>query len=144
MADELCLDLVDKGLVTKSITLYLSYANRLNLEPSRGTVSLQTHTSSARVILPQVEQLCDRIIKSRKAAVHKINLTFNNVVEEAYMQYDLFTDPEMREKERSMQKSMLDIKKKFGKNAILKGMDLQEGATAIERNRQIGGHRSGE
>ena len=60
------------------------------------------------------------------------------------MQYDLFTDPEMREKERSMQKAMLDIKKKFGKNAILKGMDLQEGATAIERNRQIGGHRSGE
>ena len=144
MADELCLDLVDKGLVTKSITLYLSYANRLNLEPSRGTVSLQTHTSSARVILPQVEQLCDRIIKSRKAAVHKINLTFNNVVEEAYMQYDLFTNPKMREKERSMQKAMLDIKKKFGKNAILKGMDLQEGATAMERNRQIGGHKSGE
>lgn len=144
MADGLCLDMVDKGLVTKSITLWLGYSRRLNLEPSRGTVSLLTETSSARVILPQVEQLCDRIVTDKKAPIHKINMTFNNVVEEAYMQYDLFVDPAEREKERRMQKAMLDIKKKFGKNAILKGMDLQEGATAMERNKQIGGHKSGE
>ena len=71
-------------------------------------------------------------------------MTFNRVVDEAYQQYDLFTDPAELERERKMQQAMLDIKKKFGKNAILKGMNLEEHATARERNRQIGGHRSGE
>ena len=144
MADMLCLDLVDKGLVTKSITLYIGYANSLKLESSKGTVSLSAETSSAKTILPQVEQLYERIVTNKWALVHKINMTFNNVIEEAYLQYDLFVDPAERERERSMQKAMLDIKKKFGKNAILKGMNLEEGATARERNHQIGGHRSGE
>ena len=71
-------------------------------------------------------------------------MTFNNVVDEMYKQYDLFTDPAELERENKMQKAMLDIKKKFGKNAILKGMNLEEGATTMERNRQIGGHKSGE
>lgn len=144
MADGLCLELVDKGLVTKSATLWLGYAGHLNLEPSKGTVNFYTETSSARIILPKVEQLCDRIFSDKRAAVHRINLTFNHVVEEVYVQYDLFADPAEREKERRMQKAVLDIKKKFGKNAVLRGMDLQEGATAIERNKQIGGHRSGD
>jgi len=55
-----------------------------------------------------------------------------------------FADPAELERERRMQKAMLDIKKKFGKNAILKGMNLEESATTMERNRQIGGHKSGE
>ncbi len=144
MADSLCLELVDKGLVTKSATLWLGYAGHLNLEPSKGTVNFPTETSSARIILPKLEQLCDRIFLDKRAAVHRINLAFNHVVEEVYMQYDLFVDPAEREKERRMQKAVLDIKKKFGKNAVLRGMDLQKGATAIERNKQIGGHRSGD
>ncbi len=144
MADMLCLDLVDKGLVTKSITLYVGYANSQNLPASKGTVSLVTETSSARVILPEVEKMFERIVTYKWALVHRINLSFNNVVEEVYMQYDMFADPAEREKERSIQKAVLGIKKKFGKNAILKGMNLEEGATARERNHQIGGHKSGE
>ena len=57
--------------------------------------------------------------------------------------YDFFTSPDQMEKERQMQRAVLDIKRRFGKNAVLKGMDFQEGATTIERNGQIGGHRSG-
>ena len=144
MADMLCLDLVDKGLVTKSITLHVGYANAQNLPTSKGTVSLLSETSSAKVILPEVEKLYERIVAYKWALVHRINLSFNNVIEETCLQYDLFVDPAEREKERSMQKAMLDIKKKFGKNAILKGMNLEEGATAMERNHQIGGHKSGE
>ncbi len=144
MADMLCLDLVDKGLVTKSITLYVGYANSQNLPASKGTVSLVTETSSARVILPEVEKMFERIVTYKWALVHRINLSFNNVVEEVYMQYDMFADPAEREKERSIQKAVLGIKKKFGKNAILKGMNLEEGATTRERNHQIGGHKSGE
>jgi DNA polymerase V len=71
-------------------------------------------------------------------------MTFNNVVELVYRQYSFFSDPVELERERKMQKAMLDIKKKFGKNSILKGMNLQKDATAVERNRQIGGHKSGE
>lgn len=143
MADLMCLDLVDKGLVTESITMYLAYENMLHLEPSRGSISLRAATSSAKTILPYVEELFERIAR-RDVIIHKANLSFNNVVDEAYQQYDLFCDPAELERERKMQKAMLDIKKKFGKNAILKGMNLAEGATTMERNRQIGGHKAGE
>lgn len=144
MADMLCLDLVEKGLVTKSVTLYIGYANFQKLESSKGTVNLQSKTNSARVILSQVEQLYERIVTHKGALIHRINISFNNVTEEDYIQYELFSDPKEREKERSIQRAMLDIKKRYGKNAILRGMNLEEGATAIERNHQIGGHRSGE
>ncbi|MBE5938861.1 MAG: DNA repair protein [Lachnospiraceae bacterium] len=143
MVDLMCLDLVEKNLVTESITLHLSYSNSYGMEPAHGTVSLTSRTSSAKTILPYIERLYDRI-KDRNCTIHKINITFNNIVDEAYIQYDLFSDPAELMKEREMQKAMIDIKKKFGKNAILKGMNLEEGAKTIERNRQIGGHRSGE
>ena len=65
------------------------------------------------------------------------------MVDEALRQYDLFTDPEELDRELRMQKALLEIKEKYGKNAVVRGMDLQEGATTMERNRQIGGHRSG-
>ena len=76
--------------------------------------------------------------------MRRVNLSCNRVIEEGYAQYDLFIDPAELEKEQRIQKAMLGIKKKFGKNSILKGMNLEEGATTLERNRQIGGHRSGE
>ena len=141
MVDLLCLELVDKHLVTDSVTLYVGYENRLEEEPSRGTTTLRIATSSARIMVPAVEELYRRIVK--KDGVRRINLTYNNVVDEGFEQYDLFCDPVELERERRMQKAMLDIKKKFGKNAILKGMNLEEGATTMERNRQIGGHKSG-
>ena len=103
--------------------------------------------------------LFDRIIDKR-LLVRRVNITANHVIPEAsapkaasYEQLDLFTDYAALEKqqaaeeaelerEKEMQKSILDIKKKFGKNAILKGMNLQEGATTRNRNDQIGGHKA--
>ena len=99
-------------------------------------------TSSARQIIAYAVDLYDRII-DRCTPIHRFTVAFNNVVDEVYKQYDLFSDPEELEREHKLQQAMLDIKDKFGKNAILKGMNLQEGATTMERNRQIGGHRSG-
>ena len=66
------------------------------------------------------------------------------MVEEEYRQYSLFSDEEELERNRKLQAAMLDIKKKYGRNAILKGMNLQDASTMKERNRQIGGHKSGE
>lgn len=143
MADLLCLDLVDKGLVTSSITLSVGYSNRVGVEGSHGSVHLEDATSSSKIIVPKVEELYERIVKS-EYPVHRVNISFNHVVEEVYQQYGLFFDPAELERERKMQKAMIDIKNKFGKNAILKGINLEEGATTMERNHQIGGHRSGE
>lgn len=143
MADMLCLELVEKGLITESVTLHLSYSKNSGLPSAHGTIRLDEQTSSAMKIISKVVELYEKIT-DRRAGIHKVNLTFNNVVDETYQQYDLFCNPVELEKEKKMQKVMLDIKKKFGRNAVLKGMNLEEGATARERNCQIGGHRSGE
>lgn len=143
MADMLSLDLVDKGLVTDSITLHIGYNNRIEDKPAHGSIRMSISTSSANTIMKYTQQLYDKII-DRHLPVHRITLTFNNISDEAYRQYDLFTDPAELERENKLQKAMIDIKERFGKNAILKGMNLQKGATAMQRNQQIGGHRSGE
>lgn len=143
MMDLLCLDMVDKGLVTDSVTMYIGYSNVLKMEPARGTASLSTASSASRIWVPEICRLYDRI-KNPQLSMRRVNLSCNRVIEEGYAQYDLFIDPAELEKEQRIQKAMLGIKKKFGKNSILKGMNLEEGATTLERNRQIGGHRSGE
>ncbi len=142
MIDLLCLELVDKGLVTDSLTLYVGYNNRYEKKAANGTVSMSVTTSSAKKITENALSLYERIT-DRHTPIHRLNISFNNVVDETYRQYDLFTDPAELEREHRLQQTMLDIKDKYGKNAILKGMNLEQGATTIERNRQIGGHRSG-
>lgn len=142
MADMLCLELVEKGLVTDSITLHVGYNNQANKKSAHGTTSMTVTTSSAKQIIGYTLKLYEKIV-DRYTPVHRVNLTFNNVVDELYKQYDLFTDSEELEREHKMQEVMLDIKGRYGKNAILKGMNLQDGATTMERNRQIGGHKSG-
>jgi len=143
MVDLLCLELVDKGLVTDSITLHIGYSKHFDQKPAHGTARMKVTTSSTKQILAYAVQLYERIM-DKHTPIRRFTVTFNNVVDEAYKQYDLFTNIEDVEREHRMQKAMLNIKEKFGKNAILKGMNLQEGATTRERNQQIGGHRSGE
>ena len=126
---------------------------------AHGTINLKGHTSSTIEITEKVMELYDRIVDPT-LLVRRINMTVNHlevesavVQKEEYEQLDLFTDyaqkeekdreeRQMREREKNMQHAMIDIKKKYGKNAIIKGMNLQEGATACERNRQIGGHKA--
>ena len=104
-------------------------------------------------------ELYDRIV-DKNLLIRRITITANKLIDErfakqpdAYEQMDLFTDykelertrkkeDEALEREKNIQKAMLDIKKKYGKNAILKGMNLLEGATAKDRNEQIGGHKA--
>ena len=143
MADLLCLELVEKGLVTDSISLYVGYSRRLQKKSAHGTITMPVTTSSAKKIMGYTQELFEQIV-DRNAPIHRVTLAFNRVVDEMYQQYDLFTDPAEIEREHKIQKTMLEIKEKFGKNAILKGINLEKGATTIERNRQIGGHKSGE
>ena len=123
---------------------------------AHGTANLDGHTSSTKKIMCAVSELFDRIV-DKNLLVRRLNIVANHVLPEAdvpkkndgFVQLDLFTDyaaleaKQERERaelerERKMQQAMLTIKKKFGKNAILKGMNLEEGATAKDRNAQIG------
>lgn len=126
---------------------------------AHGTVNLGRKTSSTKLITDAVMGLYDQIVND-KLLVRRVNVTANHVVKESdkqqdetFEQMDLFTDyaalqrqreeeKAALERERKMQQAMLDIKKKYGKNAILKGMNLEEGATTRDRNNQIGGHKA--
>lgn len=142
MTDLLCLDLVDKGLVTSSLGLYVGYSKD-TVQSSHGTISMSVTTSSAPIITKHLTDLYERIT-NRFAPIRRITIEFINVVDEAYEQYDLFTDPAELARNRKLSHAIIDLKNRYGKNAILKGMNLQKGATTIERNRQIGGHKSGD
>lgn len=143
MADLLALELVDKGLVTNSITLHVGYDKRLEMKSAHGTMPMAITTSSAKQLRNYTERLYEQIV-SPHHYIRRVSLTYNHVIDEAFSQYDLFTDPEEMEREHQLQKAMLNIKEKYGKNAILKGMNLEKAGTTIERNQQIGGHKSGE
>lgn len=125
---------------------------------AHGTVNLGEYSSSNRRIIDAVLQLYGRIV-DQELLIRRINITANHVIEEnkapgnRWEQLDLFTDYRTQKmdrereearlhREKRMQHTMLGIKKRFGKNAILRGMNLEDGATAMERNRQIGGHKA--
>ena len=148
MMDLMCLDLVDKKLVTSSVTLYVGYSNSLHADPSRGTVKFEIPTSADRLIIPAVIALYNRTVDKNKM-VRRINITCNQVLDvdtNASHQLSFFdqSDDQGAEKNLKVQKAVLEIKKKYGKNSILKGMNYEASATTRERNRQIGGHKSGE
>ena len=142
MADLLCLDLVDQGLVTSHISLVIGYSNQKCFEPAKGSTTLRSATSSNRRLLSYVEQLYRRIVRPG-AYIRRITLTYTGVMTEDYQQFDLFSNPEETEKDAKAQRAAISIKQRYGRNAILKGMNLEESATTIERNGQIGGHKSG-
>lgn len=126
---------------------------------AHGTCNLKDYTSSTKQIMEGTMELYDRII-DEKLLVRRVNITANNLIDEKlaagaekYEQLDLFTDYEVLEKEkekekkelekeRHIQEAMISIKRKYGKNAVLKGLNLEEGATTIDRNSQIGGHKA--
>lgn len=126
---------------------------------SHGTVNLGKKTSSTSVITDAVMGLYDRII-NKDLLIRRLNITACRIVDEreaksevVYEQMSLLDDCEAREaqrqeeekilkREKKVQKALIDIKKKHGKNSIVKGMNLEEGATAIERNKKIGGHKA--
>lgn len=126
---------------------------------AHGSVNLGLQTSSTKLIIDAVMDLFSRIVDEH-LFIRRINIAANHVVDESsvenkdtFQQLDLFTDYATEDKikeeeeadlerERKIQHAVLDIKKKFGKNAILKGMNLEKGAMTVERNKQVGGHKA--
>lgn len=128
-------------------------------KPSRGSKRLESHTSSTTALMQAITALYDDIVQPKRL-VRRLTIAFHQLKEETMIkntptikQLDLFTDYKVvekkkqqetvaRKKERQKQEALLQIRKKFGKNSILKGMNLEEGATTRERNNQIGGHKA--
>ena len=142
MVDVMCLELIEKHLVTNSISLYVGYSKDVH-DATGGSMTLDGFTQSREKLMDAFEkQFLKSTIKNIK--IRRIGISFGNVKDEMYETIDLFTDPEQSKKEKDLQKTILEIKNKFGKNSILKGMNLEENATTIKRNKLIGGHNGGE
>ncbi|MBR4073104.1 MAG: DNA repair protein [Clostridia bacterium] len=144
MMETLCGEMLEKKLCTDSITMCVGYSNALKLDFARGSGAVSTKTNSDTLLIPAAVNIYHRIVNA-KYPIRRINITCNRVTEDnGIIQMDIFENYFDSENKRKIQKTVLDIKKRFGKNSILKGISLQEAATARERNRQIGGHKSGE
>ena len=108
---------------------------------SKGTVKLERGSNSSKKIMDAVENLYLRIA-DRYTGIRRIEVCANRVAPESYVQYSLFDDPKQTDKERHLQEAVLNVKQRYGKNAIMRGSNLLECSTYRERNEQIGGHRA--
>ncbi len=142
MTDTLALELFDNGLVSRSLTLYVTYSG-FEKESARASERMEGFTNLSDKLIAAAVRAYSKAM-DKKRTIRKINISINDVIEEGFEQETLFEDFEDREKERKKMQAVSSIKKKFGKNAIFKALDLKKEATARERNRQIGGHKSGE
>lgn len=170
MAELLALDLVDKKITTNQIVLTLNYDTenikkgykgeitvdgygRKIPKHAHGTGNINRFTSSSKLVVNAAMDVFYRIA-NRSLSVRKVNICANHITDENMtepnnVQLDLFTDyskikaeEDALKKERSLQNAMLRIQKRYGKNAILKGTNLQDCATTVERNNQVGGHKA--
>jgi len=158
MVEQLSMDMVGKGLATSCVTywvafdpvslekcrydgpLAIDYYGRLHPKHVGGTVRLRTRTSSAKVLRGALLLAFDTHV-NHQLYVRRLGVAANDTHNEC-VQLDMFTDYEALESEEKMQRVILQIRRKYGSNAILKGMNYLEGATARERNTQIGGHKA--
>jgi DNA polymerase V len=159
MAEALALDLFQKRLLASSVTLVICYDRqgvegsgytgeivndgwgRMVPRPVGGTVGLGHHTNSAHLIAESLLAAYDKCVDS-SLFVRRVNLAAGGLLPVEAEQPSLFDEEVSEVRESHLQEARLGIIRRFGKNALYKGTDMQEGATALERNRQIGGHRA--
>lgn len=142
MMDQLCLDMVAKKLVTESVSLYVGYSHSYCDGGTNGTAKVASQTNADSLLIPAISTLYQRIVNPAYP-IRRICLCCNNVAKDsgAY-QINMFEDVSSQLRNRAIQETMLCIKAKYGKNAILKGTNYDPAATGRERNLQIGGHKS--
>lgn len=141
MIQEGCYRLVRKNLTTDLIHLYIVYQDEMRTA-TKGSKRLTKATDLPSVITPAALELYDSIVDKTKM-VRKLGYDFADIKNETEEQIDFFTDTVKVGREKKLVNTVLDIKDKYGKNAILRGLDLDKRATQRERNEQIGGHKGG-
>lgn len=138
MVELIVLDLVDQHLVTNLIFLRVGYSKHV-IKSTGGSMKISVTTNSYQILLQEFMLLFEKTTNPNYP-IRRLGLGFGNVVDEMYETYDLFTDFETLEKEKRLQIAINDIKHRYGKNAILKGMNVLDKATSRERNKLVGGH----
>ena len=142
MVDLQVLELVDRHLVTDSISLHIGYSKDV-IKSSGGTRKLDGLTNSYKKIISHFEALYNETV-NKAFPIRKISIGLCNLQDDYMASITLFTDVEAEERERKLQETVVDIKKRYGKNSILKGISYTEKATARSRNKMVGGHNGGE
>lgn len=137
-----CYSLAEQHYVTELLHIHIGYGES-EREVAKGTVRLGVATNLYSIIIGHALRLFDEIVNKNKL-IRRVGFEFCELMEEAQERYDFFTDISKVKKEKTLVKSVIEVQKKFGKNAVLKGIDLQKNATQRERNKMIGGHNGGE
>jgi len=138
MVEVTTLDLVEQHLVSNHISLHVGYSQHI-IPSTGGSMKITKFTNSYHLLIDEFIHLFKKTTKSNYP-IRRIGITFGNVIDEIYETYDLFTDFEALEKEKRLQHALIDIKQKYGKNSVLKGMNMFDKSTTRIRNQLIGGH----
>ena len=136
------LRLIENNLVTDTVSLYIGYSKDM-IKATGESKKLENYTNVYSELLKAFLEIYDKNT-NRGVAIRRIGVSFGNVIETENIQLSLFTNQEKIDKERKLELAISSIKHKMGKNAILRGMNLEKGATTLVRNRLIGGHNAGE
>lgn len=143
MVDKLCLEMTAEHMLTDSVTFCIMYTKWVGVPFLSATVSFPVKTASSRLITNEVIKAYNRMI-NKKAAVRRLSVSFNDIKPDTCDRqltiFD-FARNDILSRDIRMQEAMLCIQSRYGKNAVFKGRDLEDCATALERNMQIGGHR---
>ncbi len=138
MVETNVLQLTEKHLVSNHISLFIGYSKNI-IKPTRGSRKITNTTNSYHILLEEFKLLYKKVVNPNYP-IRQIAISFGNVIDEIYEQYDLFADYNDIEKEKRVQKALVSIRSKYGKNAVLKGMNFYDKATQRKRNGLVGGH----
>ena len=133
-----CQEMMRRHVISNGVGIYVGYSKDV-IEPTGGNIRMSYATNLYSNVKEYVEILFDQYVE-RDVPIRRLGITFGNIMDEACEGYDLFTDFEKVEREKRLENTVLGIKDRFGKNAMFRGLDLSEGATALARNKMIGGH----
>ena len=137
-----CQRLISEHQIARNVGIMIGYS-RDALEPVGKTVRMAESTNLYSLIVKYVDDIYEEIV-DRETPIRRLGITFACLTDESAEGYDLFCDVEAIEREHRREAAVLEIKEKFGKNAILRGLNLRDGATQSIRNKLIGGHNGGE
>jgi DNA polymerase V len=140
MVDQLVLDLVERHLVIDSIGLSVGYGDD-SVKATGGSRKLGEHTNSYKKIVPHFEEIYLKTTK-KDTPIRRLNIGLNNLMDDSMETVSLFDDAVEDAKEKKLQETVISIKNRYGKNAILKGTSYTEKSTVRKRNKLIGGHNS--
>ena len=142
MAIHGCLELYKRHVITNRVWIGVGYSRNEKLPPAEGTIKLRCATQLSSIIEPAVKQKYQEIVV-RGVPIRRLAICFCDTRDEGCEGYDLFTDWTKVDKEKAAERTVLEIRDRFGKNAVLRGINLNKAGTQRERNTFIGGHRAG-